>query len=159
MLTILRTVPNRSSEHLKKYVDIIFNDRNLLGSLSFVNQLKFMASLNDDILFLEDDIALSDEQCKFIDEMITKHADILINFSSRRFGISMCKPETFLFTQCVYFPRRIIAKLVSSLNIDIFLRESHYDVAMRKLLDEDYLSINYTKAITDLKLKSVMKYY
>lgn len=118
-----------------------------------------MRYLNDDILFLEDDIQISDEQYEFIINTIAAYPDKLINFSSRRVYDGMCSPFTFQFTQCVYFPKRIVNHIVDNLDVAEFLSFSHYDIALRKLIDEDYLSIYYTKAMTDMCLHSVMKYF
>lgn len=159
MLTILRTILNRDSSHLHQYVDYICIDRRMEGCKSFVDQLLLMNKLDDDILFLEDDIRLSPTQYEFILTVIKDNPDTLINFSSRKGRDGMYHSDTFQFTQCVYFPRRILRDIVNNLDVDDFLSCTHYDIALRKLLKEDYLSIFYTKAITDMQLHSVMKYY
>lgn len=159
MLTILRSVPTRSIDHLTPYVDLVFVDRMMTGCQSFVNQLYFMASLNDDVLFLEDDIKLSNHHISFIEDTIRNNPDILINFSSRRVNDGIVPPFTFQFTQCVYFPKRVLTKIIGNLDVDNFLKFSHYDAALREIIGEDYLSIYYEKAMTDMRLKSVMKYY
>jgi hypothetical protein len=159
MLTILRSVPSRKVDHLTKYVDLVFVDRMYEGCASFVKQLFVMNQFNDDVLFLEDDISINDQQYLYILDMIRLHPSTLINFSSRMIHDGMYKPETLLFTQCLYIPRIILKDIVSNLDVDKFLRNSHYDIALRGLLHNDYLSIYYSKAITDLRLKSVMKYF
>lgn len=159
MLTILRSVPTRTIHHLTSYVDVVLVDRAYTGCLSFVKQLFMMRSLNDDILFLEDDISISPHQYDFIRKIISQYPDTLINFSSRRVKDGFLPPKTFQFTQCVYFPKRVIRMIVDNLNVDEFLKFSHYDIALREIMTEDYLSIYYKKAITDCRLKSVMKYY
>ena len=80
---------------------------------SFVEQLEYLATLDCDIVLLEDDLILCKDFKNRIEEVIKEYKDYIVNFFyNPGYYFSTHLSESFNWNQCVYYPKKVL-KLLS----------------------------------------------
>lgn len=106
---------------------------------AFISQIKYLASLNEDVVILEDDVVLCRDFKRRIEDVINQHKNMLINFfySPNTWMPKEQECDIFLYMQCVYFPKHILKILAD--NLDKFynlLKWGQSDFLVSKVLEQ-----------------------
>lgn len=128
---------------------ILFLDKTKDIKRCYLELLKEVKDIDDDILILEDDLLLCKDFENRINEVISKYKNDIINFFWKPYyrrndtHVSREK-EGFCFTQCVYYPRGIINKFYNDLSNERIA----YDVNIGQALVKNNISfINYRPSL------------
>lgn len=117
MKYFIRTTNERKLDSSYSQVEYeLLIDTNHNAKKSFVEQIEYISTLDDDCVILEDDLILCRDFKNRIEKVISEHSDEVINFffnpnvyfKSGRIGI-------FFWNQCVYYPKQIIKLMAENL--------------------------------------------
>ena len=113
---------------------------------SFVEQLEHLATLDDDIVILEDDLILCDNFEALIEKVIYKYKDKIINFFYYPESyFSTHEDENFTWNQCVYYPNKLLKILAKEMRhqYTLYPNTQHDTVEGRALKMLNISVINY----------------
>lgn len=83
---------------------------------SFVEQLEYLATLNEDVVILEDDVILCKNFKQRIEKVISTYDDKVINFFyNPTYWYQYYFTYSFNWNQCVYYSKEILPKLSKSM--------------------------------------------
>lgn len=83
---------------------------------SFVEQLEYLATLDEDVVILEDDVILCKNFKQRIEEVISTYDDKVINFFyNPTYWYQYYFTYSFNWNQCVYYSKEILPKLSKSM--------------------------------------------
>lgn len=104
---------------------------------AFVSQVKYLSTLDEDIVILEDDLILCKDFQNRIEGVIKQYPNEIINFYFNPYVYipNLAKCSIFMWMQCVYFPKDIL-KLLSN-NFDKYITNSkteQSDLLVAKIL-------------------------
>lgn len=83
---------------------------------SFVEQLEYLATLDEDVVLLEDDLILCRNFKQRIEEVISKYKDKVINFFyNPTYWYKYYFTYSFNWNQCVYYSKEILPELAKAM--------------------------------------------
>lgn len=83
---------------------------------SFVEQLEYLATLEDDCVILEDDLVLCKDFKQCVEDVISKYKDNIVNFFyNPGYYFTTHISETFNWNQCVYYPNKLLKILAKEM--------------------------------------------
>ena len=125
----------------------------------FFKQLKYLSTLEDDILLLEDDIKLRPNFFSVLNDLIKlSQNNYIINMSQPTDRVYILKPQNFIWTRAVYYPKGSIAKFIKKYSKESLKISEYYDKIQATLMEEEYIGCASVMTIIDLNLKSLMDY-
>lgn len=85
---------------------------------SFVEQLEYLATLDWDVVLLEDDIILCKDFKNRIEEVIGEYKEYVINFFTYPYNYipTVVTDIVFRFNQCTYYPNKILKELSKAIS-------------------------------------------
>lgn len=91
-------------------------DREHNARKSFVEQLEYLATLDEDVVILEDDVILCRNFLDKINNVIEKYKENIINFfySPSRYMKTQLQ-YVFCWNQCVYYPNKLLKLLAKEM--------------------------------------------
>ena len=114
MKFFVRTTGDRKLDNSYNQIDYeLLIDEKHNNKLAFAEQVNYLATLNVDVVILEDDLYLCKGFKSKIQKVINEQSNDIINFfyePKRYFSESYC--DSFIWNQCVYYPKHIV-KLLS----------------------------------------------
>lgn len=106
----VRTTLERRLDNSYSQIDYeLLIDKEHNARKSFVEQLEHLATLEDDVVILEDDLILCKDFKHVIEEVIIQYKNNIINFFyNPGYYFSTHLSETFNWNQCVYYPNSLL---------------------------------------------------
>lgn len=159
MKIFIRTTGERSLEQFKDLDYVVLMDKEKTGCRGYFEQLKYLATLGEDILLLEDDIKLKKSFIPCLNDLVEMTSNkYIINMSQPNGVIKFFEPKDFFWTRAVYYPKGSIAKLMKNYNEDMLNISKYYDIIQQSLLEDKYIGVPSIMNIIDLEMKSLMNY-
>ena len=159
MKIFIRTTGERSLEQFKDLDYVVLMDKEKTGCRGYFEQLKYLATLGEDILLLEDDIKLKKSFMTCLNDLIEiSNNKYIINMSQPNGVIKFFEPKDFFWTRAVYYPKGSIEKFMSNYTEDYLKLDKYYDKIQQHLLVEKYIGVPSIMNIIDLDLKPLMNY-
>jgi len=113
MKYFIRTTLERQLDNSYSQIEYeLLIDKEHNARKSFIEQLEYLATLNEDLVVLEDDLILCKDFKNRIEKIILEHNTEVINFfyhPSKYFKSRYT--YFFIWNQCVYYPKEILKKL------------------------------------------------
>lgn len=113
----VRTTLERRLDSTYSQVDYeLLIDKEHNARKSFVEQLEYLATLDDDVVILEDDLILCKDFKYLIEEVINQYKNNIINFFyNPGYYFTTHLSETFNWNQCVYYPNSLLKILAKEM--------------------------------------------
>jgi len=111
--TTCERILDRSYEQIK-YIPLIDIEHKPVES--YIEQLEIISDF--DAVLLEDDLILCKDFKKRIEKVIKKYPNQIINFfTSPELYFETHRTEKFTYTQCVYYPKGVINKIIEHMKL------------------------------------------
>lgn len=159
MLIFIRTTGERTLEQFKNIEYTLLLDKEKTGCKGYFEQLKHLATLDDDILLLEDDIILKKSFMNCLNDLIEMtNNKYIINMSQPNGVVKLFEPKQFYWTRAVYYPKGSLNKLMMNYSEDMLSISKYYDVIQQSLMFDKYIGVPSVMNIIDTGGKSLMNY-
>lgn len=159
MKIFIRTTGERSLDQFKNLDYEILMDKEKTGCKGYFEQLKYLATIKEDILLLEDDIKLKQSFMPCLYSLIEmSNNKYIINMSQPSNVLMFFNPNEFYWTRAVYYPKGSIKKFMKKYNENLLTLDKYYDKIQQRLLLNKYIGVPSIMNIIDLDLKSLMNY-
>ena len=159
MKIFIRTTGERSLEQFKDLDYVVLMDKEKTGCRGYFEQLKYLSTLNEDILLLEDDIKLKNNFFNCLNDLVEMTSNrYIINMSQPNGIIKLFEPNKFFWTRAVYYPKGSISKFMQYYTEDSLNVSKYYDKIQQTLMKEKYVGVPSIMNIIDLNIPSLMNY-
>ena len=159
MKIFIRTTCERSLEQFKDLDYELLIDKEKIGCRGYFEQLKYLATIEDDILLLEDDIKLRPSFFECLNSLIEMSNNrYIINMSHPNGIIKLFEPDKFFWTRAVYYPKGSISKFMQNYTDDYLSVSKYYDKIQQTLMTEKYIGVPSIMNVIDLDTPSLMNY-
>lgn len=159
MKIFIRTTGERSLEQFKNLDYVVLMDKEKTGCRGYFEQLKYLSTLDEDILLLEDDIKLKKSFFNCLNDLVEMTNNrYVINMSQPNGVVKFFEPKDFFWTRAVYYPKGSIEKFMTNYNEDYLKLDKYYDKIQQHLLVDKYIGVPSIMNIIDLDIPSLMDY-
>ena len=159
MKIFIRTTGERSLEQFKDLDYTVLMDKEKTGCKGYFKQLQHLATLDEDILLLEDDIKLKKSFMTCLNDLIEmSNNKYIINMSQPNGVIKFFEPKHFYWTRAVYYPKGSIKEFMANYTEDMLNLSKYYDIIQQSLMTSKYIGVPSIMNVIDTGDKSLMNY-
>ena len=145
MLYFVRTTGERALDKSFSQIDYeLLIDKEHQPIKSFINQLEYLGTLNDDVVLLEDDIILCKDFKNQIEKAIQQYPNKVINFFCKyNEYFEIRESDVFSNNQCTYYPKEIAIKIANMMRMFPFYSQSYSEIENWALKQLNITHIQY----------------